>query len=126
MKRLIVSVVLLALVSGICITTFSVQRTGTDELLLLLEDMDQAYRAQEMETCRRLSDRFAELVEEKAAVFSLFLPHKDLADIQELAVMLPVILRQKDSSHYSAELEKCRFLLERLERLEHPILQNIL
>lgn len=126
MKRMIVSAVLLLIIGSICLVALYVQQAGTTELLELLEQMDTAFSAGDLDACERLSEQFPREVEKKVPVFSLFLQHKDLKDIQELSVMLPVLLRQEDHAHYYSELARCRNILERLRELEYPVLQNIL
>lgn len=126
MKRLIISIALLGIVGGLCALSLHTQQTDTQELLGLLDNMEKEYEAQNLRTCQRLSDRFPRLFEEKAKTFSLFLHHSYLSSIREVAVTLPVILREKDNSHYLAELTRCRSLLKKLAELEQPTLENIL
>lgn len=126
MKRLIISIVLLGLVAGLCTVSLHTQQTNTQELLEMLDSMEEKYKAKELDACQALSDEFPKAFNEKTQTFSLFLYHNHLSSIKEVAVTLPVILREKDNSHYLIELARCRSLLEKLEELEQPTWDNIL
>ena len=126
MKRLIISVVLLGIVGGICAFSLYIQRTNTKELLGLLDEMETAYESKDLERCQQLSDDFAAAYPKKTHLFSFFLCHSYISSAKEVAVTLPVILKEKDYSHYLTELTRCRSLLERLEELEVPSWNNIL
>ena len=126
MKRLIISVVLLGLVGSLCAWSLYTQKTGTEELLEMLDDMEQTYKEKDYKHCQQLSDEFPIAYNKKAKAFSLFLHHSYLSSAKEVAVTLPVILREKDYAHYLTELSRCRSLLEKLEELELPTWNNVL
>lgn len=126
MKRLLISIVLLGMVGGICVFSLYTQQKGTRELLELLDQMEDAYKTNDMDRCQQLSDQFPDTLDQKTRFFSLFQYHSYLSSIKEVAVTLPVILRGEDQTHYPIELVHCRSLLERLEELETPTLENIL
>lgn len=126
MKRLIISIVLLGLVAGLCTVCLHTQQTNTQELLQMLNSMEEKYKSKDLDACHALSDDFPKAFNEKTRAFSLFLYHNHLTAIKEVAVTLPVILREKDNSHYLVELTRCRTLLEKLEELEQPTWDNIL
>lgn len=126
MKRLLISLVLLLTVGGVCGLSLYTQRKNVDTLLDHLEQMEAAYQAKDRNRCQQLSDSFPSIFDEKTESFSLFLHHDYVSAVKEVAVTLPVILREKDDSHYLAELVRCRSLLQKLEELETPSLSNIL
>lgn len=126
MKRLIISIVLLGLVAGLCTVSLHTQMSNTEDLLTMLDSMEETYKAKDIEACQKLSDEFPQVFADKTKTFSLFLYHSHLSTIKEVAVTLPVILSEKDNSHYLAELTRCRSLLQKLEELEQPTWDNIL
>lgn len=126
MKRLIVSVALLAVVSTLCGMSLHGQQKNTHALIDTLDRMEQAYKADDLQCCQRLANDFPADFQRRTRWFSMFLPHSYLSSIQEVAVTLPVILQGEDSAHFPIELARCRLLLQRLEQLEVPSLDNIL
>ena len=126
MKRLVVSIALLVIVGSLCGVSLHGQQKNTHALIDTLDRMEQASQTGDRQRCRQLSENFPADFERRTRWFSLFLPHNYLSSVQEVAVTLPVILQGEDSAHFPIELARCRLLLQRLEQLEVPSMENIL
>ncbi len=126
MKRLSVSIILLLMITGICCYGIVLQQQYTHSFIKALKEMETAYVAENKEACKQLSRNFSTSVDKKIRVLSMFLPHDELTDIHEIAVMLPVILEQKEDSHFLSELEQCRLLIKRTMNASYPLVENIL
>lgn len=126
MKRLCVSLILLLAIIGIGIWTLHTQQHIAENWLRYVHRMEQAYETDDIPLCRKLSEDFIDSIQENVPVLSSFLPHFSINDIQETASILSAILQQKDTSHFSLELARCRYLLQHLRESEMLSLENIL
>ncbi len=126
MKRMFIALGVLLGVTVLCIVSIHMQTSNTDYLLTSLDRIQESFDRGELEECQRLVDRFAVDFEEKTKYFPFFLRHSDIARIEEIAVPLPVLLRQGDTQHFAAELARCRNQLQKLYEVELPLPENIL
>lgn len=126
MKRVFVAVLLLLLVFAGCITVLILEQHGFASLLAQTDRMESYYRQGNTAAARKEAERFAKDVADTSRRFSWFLPHDRLLRIEEIAVVLPTVLSDGDSQDFLTELYRCRLLLNTLQRLEYPYLENIL
>ncbi len=126
MKRVFVAAALLLLVCAGCITLLITEQHDFSSLLAQTERMEADYRQGNIDAAREEAEHFAKEVADTFQRFSWFLPHDRLLRIQEIAVGLPILLSGGEKQEFLTELHRCRLLLNALQRLEYPYLENIL
>ena len=126
MKRLLLSVGLLAAIIGIGIWTLHSQREIVDSWLEYTEQISRAYTENNLISCKKWTKQFRDSVHEDSSILATFLPHKPITDIEESATSLVGILEQRNHNQFLSELAKCRYLLEHLKKSELPSFENIL
>lgn len=126
MKRLLVALGMLIAVAALCFFSIHIQASNSGYLLACLDEMEESFERQDYAACRSQADTFVKEFESRTRSFTYFLRHADISRIEEVAVPLPVLLKQGDLEHFAAELVRCRSLLETLYEGELPLPQNIL
>jgi len=125
LRRLIVAVVILIFVTVLSITTLNAQTKGIYELIEITDKMQETFDNKEMDKCLEMANDFVDKFQKTTRFFPLFMRHSDVMKIEETVVMLPIFL-QTDESNFTAELVRCKNMLENLAKLETPSLENIL
>ncbi len=126
MKRVMVAIVFLLVIAGGCITVLSVTQSRFSSLLSQTEQLEQYYQQNETQKAVQSATRFSQQINRNVRLFSLFMPHKSLIEVQTIAASLPVILTDGDTADFLTELSKCRVMLTTLQQQEFPFLENIL
>jgi hypothetical protein len=72
------------------------------------------------------AETFADNYSHTTRYLALLLPHSTLNELEKSVVSLPAILKTGEHKDFVAEVRRCRLLLENLQKLEIPTLQNIL
>lgn len=126
MKRLLLSAGLLAAIIGIGIWTLHTQNEIVDSWLEYTEQINMAYKKNDLSMCKDWTIRFRDSVNEHSATLSSFLPHKPITEIEEAATALVGILEQPNHNQFLSELARCRYLLNHLKKSELPSFENIL
>jgi hypothetical protein len=126
MKRMLIAAAVLLLVVALCTVSIRMQTDSVGYLQTSLEEIQESYDRGDLAACQELTDRFVADFEEKTRFFPFFLRHSDLSRVEEIAVPLPVLLREGDTQHFAAELVRCKNQLQRLYEVELPSLENIL
>lgn len=126
MKRVIVAVVVLILVAGGCVLSIYNERNNTNYLIDMTNQIETAFREQDLERTQQLADQFVEEFKERTRYFPFYMRHSDVSQIEENVIMLPILLEAGDMEHFPAELARCRNQLDKLGDLELPLWENIL
>lgn len=126
MKRVMVAIVFLLVIAGGCITVLSVTQSRFSSLLSQTEQLEQYYQQNETQKAVQSATRFSQQINRNVRLFSLFMPHKSLIEVQTIAASLPVILTDGDTADFLTELSKCRVMLTTLQQQEFPFWENIL
>ncbi len=126
MKRVIVAVVLLLLVCVGCAVSIALQHAVLEEFLTKTEQMEALFKRDDIAGAVAIAETFTADYREKTRVFSMFLPHSMLTEVEKSVVSLPSILKDGEHKDFVAEVHRCRLLLQKMHDLEIPSLENIL
>lgn len=126
MKRVLLALALLVMVSGLCWASLHNQVSNTKFLISMTEEMETAFKEGATADCLELSRRFVAEFQERTRYFPFYMRHSDIVKIEETVIALPIYLETDEVQHFQAELAKCRNQLEKLYELELPKPENIL
>ncbi|MBQ7038152.1 MAG: DUF4363 family protein [Clostridia bacterium] len=126
MKRVLVAVVLLLLVCIGCAVSITLQHAVLEEFMTKTEQMEELFKRGDVAGAVAAAESFTADYTDKTRVFSLFLPHTMLTEVEKSVVSLPAILTHGEHKDFVAEVHRCRLLLQKMHDLEMPTLQNIL
>lgn len=125
MKRIYIALVLLAVIGASCIATLSLEKHQLQAMIDLTNRIETSCReenyAQAMTDVETLKREFGN----RTDTFALFLRHNELKTIEELVLVLPMYLEQRDLHPFYVDLARCRFLLQKQYEMDLPTLQNI-
>ena len=126
MKRVLIALVILLMVSGLCWFSLHTQVSNVESLLEMTDRMEDSFDPDNPEAALELSRQFVEEFKERTRYFPFFMRHADIWSIEETVAALPIYLETGDTQHFPAELAKCRSQLEKLYEVELPLPENIL
>lgn len=125
MKRVIVAVFLLCVVTAMSIGALWELRSVTTSLL---EDCDALIALQQrgdLDACREAAEHLNATLEERARWFPFFLRHERIEEVFRHAAALPDLIRDDDEADFLTEVSSMRMQLEILLDSEVPSLANI-
>lgn len=126
MKRMLIALSLLLLLTALCTAAILYQKTQTEALLTLLGETEEAFDSDRPE---ELLPRVEALIDEfhvRTRWFPLFLRHTLISEAEAELLTLPSLLRNGEPRDVPAALIRCRARLEALYESELPRLENIL
>ena len=126
MKRVLIALVILLMVSGLCWFSLHTQVSNVESLLEMTDRMEDSFDPDNPDAALELSRQFVEEFRERTRSFPFFMRHADIWSIEETVAALPIYLETGDTQHFPAELAKCRSQLEKLYEVELPLPENIL
>ena len=126
MKRIRIALVLLAVVILLCVVTQQYQHRRIDRLLTELDRLEETYRRGDREQAAQIAHHFADLYSKVSNVMDCYIAYDDLAESQETAAILPSLLHRSGEEELFMELERLREQLRYLQRVDDPLLRNIL
>ena len=125
MKRVIVAVLLLCGIVVACLLSLWMQNAVLDEFMARTREMEALFDDGHIALATEAAARFAEDYRKQTRIFALFLPHSMLTEVEKSVVSLPAILTHGEHKDFTAEVRRCRMLLEKMHDLEIPTLQNV-
>ena len=126
MKRVIVAVLLLLVVSAGCTVSIVMQNRVIREFTAATDTMEERFTAGDVQGAVACAEAFERAYRAKTRCFSLFLPHDTLTEVEKSVISLPAVLTHGEHKDFVAEVRRCRLLLENMYDLELPTLQNVL
>ena len=125
MKRLWLALFLLAVATGLCVTSQRYLHRQTGALLSTLTALEDSYRAGDMAAATDWAARLAEEYPRRMGLMDCFVAHSDLADSRETAALLPSILEQDHREELLMETARLREQLRHLQGIDRPTFRNI-
>lgn len=126
MKRVVIAILLLLIVTVGSVLTLSAQQQTLSSLANLAGTAESRYVAGDtggaLAAVDELNTAYAHHRRWLAMVFS----HTALAEAEKSVVSLPLILRTGEPLDFAAEARRCRLLLNRLWQQERPVPENLL
>lgn len=126
MKRTIGAVVLLLAVTGGCLLSFFTQRQHFEEMIALAETAEMRYRAGDTDGATRAAEELALSFRRHSGAMTLLLPHESVTEAEKSIEGLALILPYGEPKDFTAEVRRCRLLLQRLWDQERPTWENVL
>lgn len=126
MKRVIVAVILLGLVTALSIGALWEQHRVTASLLDTCQELEQLYDSGDTARCFRLASEFSDGLKEQTRMFPFFLRHERLEPVFQHASSLPHLIADEDPADFRTSLSAIRIQLEILMDNEWPLPENIL
>ena len=126
MKRLYVAVALLAAVIALCVLTHRYQHREIDRMLAALENIEIAARRGDVDQALTQATAFAADYQQVSDWISCYVPHGELRESKETAAILPALLEQGVSEELYMEIYRLRTQLATIQKVDDPILRNIL
>lgn len=124
MKRMWISVGLLAGICGICVFSLWWQLATVHKLQNMLTAVEAAVETDDA-TAAVKATAFARECRRAGEQFAFLARHEDACPLQESAALLPTLLQIDNREDFFTEAARCRFYLEELRREELPLLGNI-
>ncbi|MBQ8684184.1 MAG: DUF4363 family protein [Clostridia bacterium] len=126
MKRLWIAVFLLLIAVGVCVLSQWYLHRQTSVLLSLLTDLEDSYRAGELDTAAVLAAQVADEYPRYLGLAECFVAHSDLEDSRETAALLPSVLEQDHREELLMEIARLREQLEHLQGIDRLTWRNVL
>ncbi len=126
MKRIVIALILLVLVTGLSIAALWQQAVVTDQLLTSCDELISIYESGDIPACRRASERFFNNLEERMTLFPFFLRHERIETIYQQAAAIPHLIDDNDPADFLSAVSSVRMQLKILMDNEWPTPQNIL
>ena len=126
MKRLWIAAVLLVMVAGLCLVTEIYQHRRIEDMMTLLDELEYAYDEGDLNQAGQMAEQLTHQYESICRVMMCFTAHSDIAESQETAALLPVLLEQGQTEEWEMEIARLREQLVYLRNVDDPLLWNIL
>lgn len=126
MKRLIASISLLVLAVIFCVWEHFALKTTTEYFSSEIYQIKELYNDNEIDAAIEKNNYLVESWKDKHAIFSTFIDHEPLKEIETSLEAMKVNLENDEFGDFSVELQKTISRLEDLNSTEMPLLGNIL
>ncbi len=126
MKRVIVALILLAVVTGGSVVSFLTGEREFNYLIHLAQTAEDCYRDGDVDGALEAAEALAAEYPRRTRIFALFMSHQALTDLEKSTASLPLILLYGEPRDFTAEARRCRLMLEHLWQQEKPAPENII
>lgn len=126
MKRTIGAIILLLVVIGGCLASFFTERQHFEAMIALATAAEQHYRDGDVDAAARDAEELARTFRRYSRLMALFLPHEAVTEAEKSVEGLALILPYGEPKDFTAEVRRCRLLLQRLWDQEQPTWENVL
>lgn len=125
MKRVVISLAILVLMTAVCVTGLLYLRGVKDELLIVLEQIRTTAEGGDHDRAADLIAEFGQLWRRRESVLIRYIRHHQIDEITITVARLEPLLRNGDIAEFLAELTKTVRLVEQIWASEIPNMTNI-
>ena len=125
MKRVIVAVSLLCIVTAMSVGSLWEQRRVTEDLLAQCDTLIALQKRGELGACQEAARQLNDTLKDRVRWFPFFLRHERIEEVFQHAAALPDLIRDDDTADFFTEIAAMRMQLEILLDSEVPSLENI-